>query len=75
MTQHPLIEARKRAKLSQEALARAIGKDRVTILRIERGQTKPPMETVAKIITALKEKNVELSAADLRPDLAEAFAA
>ena len=39
-----------------------IGKDRLTVLRIEKSQTQPPLETVAKIITALREKNVELSA-------------
>lgn len=70
---HPLTEARKRANLSQQALADMIGKDRLTVLRIEKSQTQPPLETVSKIITALKEKNVELSPADLRPDLAEAF--
>lgn len=61
---HPLIDARKRANLSQQALADMIGKDRLTVLRIEKSQTQPPLETVAKIITALREKNVELSADD-----------
>lgn len=70
---HPLAEARKRANLSQEALAKLIGKDRVTILRIEKAQTQPPLATVNDIINVLREKNVELSAAELRPDLAEAF--
>lgn len=65
---HPLTEARKRANLSQDALAKLIGRDRLTVLRIERGQTNPPLETVSKIITALRENNVELSAdAFLRP--------
>lgn len=50
-----------------------IGKDRVTILRIEKSQTQPPIETVNEIIAALRKKNVELSAASLRPDLAKAF--
>jgi DNA-binding XRE family transcriptional regulator len=59
---HPLTEARKRANLSQQALADLIGKDRLTVLRIEKAQTQPPLETVAKIITVLREKNVELSA-------------
>jgi len=59
---HPLTGARKRANLSQTALARMIGKDRLTVLRIENAQTQPRLETVAKIITALREKNVELSA-------------
>ncbi len=39
-----------------------IDKDRLTILRIEKSQTQPPLETVSKIINALREKNVELSA-------------
>lgn len=70
---HPLTEARKRAKLSQQALAELIGKDRLTILRIEKSQTKPPLETVARIITVLKQNNVELSAdAFLPPDSGEA---
>jgi DNA-binding XRE family transcriptional regulator len=62
MTTHPLIAARKAAGLSQQALADLIDKDRLTILRIENAQTQPPLETVSKIITALREKNVELSA-------------
>lgn len=65
---HPLTEARKRANLSQQALAELIGKDRLTVLRIEKSQTQPPLETVSKIINALRENNVELSAdAFLRP--------
>jgi len=67
MTPHPLIEARKRAGYSQQALAEAVGKDRLTILRIERRQTNPPLETVSKIITALAEKHVELSADEFLP--------
>lgn len=59
---HPLTIARKQANLSQQALADLIGKDRLTVLRIEKAQTQPPLETVSKIITALREKNVELSA-------------
>lgn len=59
---HPLTQARGRAKLSQKALAEMIGKDRITILRIEKAQQRPSLETVEKIITALREMNVELSA-------------
>lgn len=70
---HPLAEARKRANLSQAALAKMIGRDRLTILRIEKAQTQPPPDTVAEIVKALKAKNVELSPAELRPDLAKAF--
>lgn len=61
---HPLTEARKRADLTQQGLADMIRKDRLTILRIENAQTQPSPETVAKIITALREKNVELSPDD-----------
>lgn len=50
-----------------------IGKDRLTVLRIEKAQTQPPLETVSKIITALREKNVEMSADDfLKPASHEA---
>jgi transcriptional regulator with XRE-family HTH domain len=70
---HPLTEARKRANLSQQALADLIGKDRLTVLRIEKSQTQPPPATVNKIIAALRENNVELSASALRPDLAKTF--
>jgi transcriptional regulator with XRE-family HTH domain len=59
---HPLAEARKRANLSQKALADMIGKDRVTIARIENSQQRPSLETVERIITALAKNNVELSA-------------
>lgn len=73
---HPLTAARKRANLSQQALADLIGKDRLTILRIENAQTQPPLETVSKIITVLREKNVELSADEfLRPAPASEAAA
>lgn len=67
MSMHPLIAARKQAGLSQQALAELVGKDRLTILRIEKAQTQPPLETVAKIINALREKNIELSADDFLP--------
>lgn len=59
---HPLAAARKAANLSQQALADLVGKDRVTIARIESAQQRPSLETVSKIITALREKKVELSA-------------
>jgi DNA-binding XRE family transcriptional regulator len=59
---HPLATARKQANLSQQALADLVGKDRLTIVRIENAQQRPSLETVSKIITALRQKNVELSA-------------
>jgi DNA-binding XRE family transcriptional regulator len=64
---HPLTEARKRAGYSQDALAKLIGRERMTILRIENGRTQPPLQTVSEIIAALREKNVELSADDFLP--------
>lgn len=65
---HPLAEARKRAHLSQEALAKKIGRDRLTVLRIENWQTTPPLETVSKIIAALRDEGVELSADAFLPN-------
>lgn len=59
---HPLASARKSANLSQQALADLIGKDRVTVARIENSQQRPSIETISKIIAALRENNVELSA-------------
>lgn len=61
---HPLTEARKRANLSQEALAKLVKCDRQTILRIENGRQTPSLGMVSKITKALREKNVELSADD-----------
>lgn len=59
---HPLTDARKRAKLSQQALADLVGCDRQTILRIENGRQTPSLGMVAKITNALRQMNVELSA-------------
>lgn len=59
---HPLAQARKSAGLSQEALATLIGKDRITVLRIEKHQQRPSLQTIEKIIDALKQKNVTISA-------------
>lgn len=61
---HPLAQARKAAGLSQEALAVLIGKDRITVLRIEKHQQRPSLQTIEKIIDALKVKNVAISADD-----------
>jgi DNA-binding XRE family transcriptional regulator len=60
--EHPLTDARKQAKLSQEALAKLVGCDRQTILRIENGRQIPSLGMVSKIVAALREKSVELSA-------------
>jgi transcriptional regulator with XRE-family HTH domain len=54
---------RKMAKLSQSALGKKAGVDRVTILRIEKGQMAPRMDTVEAIAKALKTTPSELLAA------------
>ena len=59
---HPLAEARKSAELSQQALAGLALVDRVTIARIETGKYRASLETVERIINALRTKQVELSA-------------
>ena len=59
---HPLAEARKRANLSQQALADLVGKDRVTIARIESARQRASIKNVSEIITALRKCDVELSA-------------
>jgi DNA-binding XRE family transcriptional regulator len=59
---HPLTEARRRAGLSQQALADRVECDRQTILRIENCRQAPSLGLMAKIISALRADNVELSA-------------
>jgi DNA-binding XRE family transcriptional regulator len=59
---HPLAEARKSAEFSQQALADLASVDRVTIARIETGRYRASLDTVEKIINALRTKSVELSA-------------
>lgn len=59
---HPLAHARAAAGLSQTDLARAVGLCRVSIARIECRSQVPTFPTVAKIIAALRGRNVELSA-------------
>ncbi len=68
--EHPLTDARKRAKLSQDALAKLVGCDRQTILRIESGRQMPSLGMVARITTALREKQIELSADAFLPERA-----
>ena len=53
MYEHPLREARRRAGISQELLARASGVGRVTINRIERGQQTPHRSTAEKLARVL----------------------
>lgn len=62
MAIHPLAQARKRAEFSQQALAELASVDRVTVARIETGKYRASLETVEKIINALRTKRVELSA-------------
>lgn len=62
MNTHPLTDARKRAGLSQQALADKIKMDRLSILRIEKWQTVPPLGTVSAIILALREEGEDISA-------------
>jgi DNA-binding XRE family transcriptional regulator len=59
---HPLAEARKRANLSQQALANLIERDRVSVARIESGRQRASIKTVSRIIVALRKFDVELSA-------------
>jgi DNA-binding XRE family transcriptional regulator len=59
---HPLAEARKSAEFSQQALADLASVDRVTIARIETGRYRASLDTIEKIINALRTKSVELSA-------------
>jgi transcriptional regulator with XRE-family HTH domain len=54
---------RNMADLSQAALAQKAGIDRVTILRIEKGQMSPRMDTVEAIAKALKTTPSKLLAA------------
>lgn len=62
MKAHPLATARKSADFSQQSLADLASVDRVTIARIETGRYRASLETVEKIINALRTKQVELSA-------------
>ena len=70
--EHPLIEARKSAKMSRDSLASIVGVTRVTIWRIENKQATPSLELVARIIAALRTRGVELSADAFLPSPATA---
>lgn len=67
---HPLADARRRANLSQQGLAEIVGCDRQSIARIETHRQTPSLSLVARITTALREKDVELSADDFLPERA-----
>ena len=62
MTTHPLAAARKSAGFSQQVLANLASVDRVTIARIESGRYRASLDTVERIIKALRSKQVDLSA-------------
>ncbi|MEO8483106.1 MAG: helix-turn-helix transcriptional regulator [Acidobacteriota bacterium] len=54
MTRITLLEARKKAGLTQEQLAEAAGRDQALISKIERGDhTNPTTETVEQLAKAL----------------------
>lgn len=69
---HPLKSYRDHhiPALSQEAMARLIGVDRLTIHRWETGKRKPDRKFLAKIT-----ENTGIPARDLRPDLVELLGA
>lgn len=48
-----LLDARKKAKLTQEELAKRIGADKGYISRIERGLTIPTVSTLYRIVSAM----------------------
>lgn len=52
-TSQILLDARKKAKLTQEELAKRIGTDKSYISRIEKGLTVPSVATFYRIINAL----------------------
>lgn len=66
---HPLAAARKAANLSQTALAVEAEASRQSIIRIEKGKQTPSMELAAKIIGALKRRDVDLSADVFLPEV------
>jgi transcriptional regulator with XRE-family HTH domain len=79
MPRHPgelLREARTRRGLDQRTLARRAGTSQVQISRIERGQTSPTVETLARLLAVMGERLVleseavrgNRSTADLRSD-------
>ena len=79
MRRHPgelLREARTRHGLDQRTLARRAGTSQVQISRIERGQTSPTVETLARLLAVMGERLVldseqvrgNRSTAELRSD-------
>jgi transcriptional regulator with XRE-family HTH domain len=79
---HPgqlLREARTRHGLDQRTLARRVGTSQVQISRIERGQTSPTVETLARLLAVMGERLVlesepvrgNRSTAELRSDFDE----
>ena len=50
-----LVAIRRRARLSQEAIARAVGVSRVTVLRWENGERAPSGEPAVRLAKLLRE--------------------
>jgi DNA-binding XRE family transcriptional regulator len=50
---HRLRELRQQRGLTQDAVARAAGVDRVTISRLENGALQPTFETLARVVAAM----------------------
>lgn len=69
-TDHPLAEARLAAKLTQQELADLVKLTRFSILRIENGQTRPPLRLISKLIDVFKARGIELSADAFLPEQA-----
>ena len=55
---HLLRDARSRHGLDQRALARRAGTSQVQISRIERGETSPSVETLARLLAVMGERLV-----------------
>ena len=54
---------RKMRPITQEALAKAAGISRITLIRIEMGQSKPDLDTLERLAKALKTTPSKLLAA------------
>lgn len=69
---NPIRDFRKRQipRMSQEAFAKKIGVDRVTVARWESGNNKPHRDLLPKLVRVTR-----IPACELRPDLAAEAAA
>lgn len=66
---HPLTVARKAANLSQTALAAEAEVSRQSVIRIEKYKQTPSMELAARLIGALRKRDVDLSADVFLPEV------